>query len=147
MVTKLFQNIHFTYEGHIISNYGEVYALRKLLIKDTISNENNKNVINLNTMVVATVVDLLKISNSPEVGDAFTIITSFKGDRNSDIHGYRDLSEIEEAAEYFCLHSSSIPDERRERWKGCFMMFANAVCTYKEEYTDYGNISSELDLI
>ena len=75
VVAVVYNNIEFEHDGHFVSKYGEVYALRKVLrsLKEDVSG--------LNKAVFTSVAKSLK-KGPPVAGPTFDIICEFKSGRN-----------------------------------------------------------------
>ena len=138
MVAIVYENIEFEYDGHYISNYGDVHTLRKRFQKL------RKDVSGLNNAVVTSVANFLdkKVSDA---GPAFDIICKFKTNKNREVHCLPDFLAVQRAIKFYCANNSDIPYEKKEYSEKCFLIFAKKACELEQETVCYGNLSAELD--
>ena len=139
VVDVIYDNIEFEHDGHFISNYGDVYALRKLL------RSLKKDDSGLNKAIITSVAKFLQIEASV-AGPAFDVICNLRLSSSRYVHCPPNFVAAKSAIKFYCTNSSDIPFEQKDYIENCFLLFAEKTGGLKQETVHYGNAWAEPDL-
>ena len=121
VVAVVYDKMEFTHDGLFVSNYGDLYPLRKLF------KASERDMSALNKAVLISVAKIL-VKEALDECPAFDFICDLKAVINRQAHRLPSISDAKSAIKFYCTNNSDIPFEKKEYTEKCFLLFAEKVC-------------------